>query len=82
MPYRVGVSKRYNPSMNGREFTRRARRYARRTGQRFYRDTQRGKGSHVTIYIGDRDTIVKYGEIQPPMLFSMLRQLGIDPKEF
>ena len=68
--------------MNGREFTRRARRYARRTGQSFYLDTKRGKGSHVTIYIGDRDTTVKYGEIQPPMLFSMLRQLGIDRKEF
>ena len=68
--------------MNGREFTRRARRYARRTGQSFYLDTKRGKGSHVTIYIGDRDTVVKYGEIQPPMLFSMLRRLGIDRKEF
>ena len=68
--------------MNGREFTRRARRYARRTGQSFYLDTKRGKGSHVTIYIGYRDTVVKYGEIQPPMLFSMLRQLGIDRKEF
>ena len=68
--------------MNGREFTRRARRYARRTGRRFYLDTQHGKGSHVTVYVGERRTMVKYGEIQPPMLFSMLRQLGIDRKEF
>ena len=68
--------------MNGREFTRRARRYARRTGQRFYRDARRGKGSHVTVYVGERRTLVKYGEIQSPMLFSMLRELGIDRKEF
>ena len=73
---------RYNPSMNGREFTRRARRYARRTGQSFYLDTHRGKGSHVILYIGERRTVVKYGEIQPPMLFSMLRQLGIDRENF
>ena len=68
--------------MNGREFTRRARRYARRTGQRFYLNTKRGKGSHVTLRIGERRTVVKYGEIQRGMLFSMLRQLGIDRKEF
>ena len=68
--------------MNGREFTRRARRYARRTGQSFSIETRRGKGSHVTVYIGERLTVVKYGEIQLPMLFSMLRELGIDRKEF
>ena len=73
---------RYNPSMNGREFIRRARRYARRTGRSFHLDTQRGKGSHVILYIGDRRAVVKYGEIQPPMLFSMLRQLGIDRENF
>ena len=68
--------------MNGREFTRRARRYARRTGQRFYLDTQQGKGSHATVYVGKRRTLVKHGEIKRGMLFSMLRQLGIDRKEF
>ena len=68
--------------MNGREFTRRARRYARRTGQSFYLDTQHGKGSHVILRIGERRTVVKYGEIKRGMLFSMLRQLGIDRKEF
>ena len=68
--------------MNGREFTRRARRYARRTGQSFYLDTQQGKGSHVTLHIGERRAVVKYGEIKRGMLFSMLRQLGIDRQEF
>ena len=68
--------------MNGREFTRRARRYARRTGQSFYLNTQRGKGSHVTVYIGDRDTIVKYGEIRKGTLNRMLKDLGIDREIF
>ena len=68
--------------MNGREFTRRARRYARRTGQRFYLRTRRGKGSHVTVYVGDRDTVVKYGEIRKGPLSQMLKALGIDRENF
>ena len=68
--------------MNGREFIRRARRYARRTDQSFRLDRRRGKGSHATVYVGERNTIVKHSEIQPPMLYSMLRQLGINAREF
>ena len=68
--------------MNGREFIRRARRYARRTGRGFYIDRRRGKGNHVTVHVGRQNTIVKHSEIQPPMLYSMLPQLDIDAKEF
>jgi mRNA interferase HicA len=68
--------------VNGREFVRRARRYARKTGLAFYLDTRRGKGSHVTVYVGSRHTIVKHGEISRPMLSAMLRQLGIVAEEF
>ena len=73
---------RYNPSMNGREFTRRARRYARRAGRRFYLDTQRGKGSHVALYIDDLRTSVQYGEIRKGTLSRMLKELGIDREDF
>ena len=73
---------RYNPSMNGREFTRRAQRYARRTGRRFYLDTQRGKGSHVALYIDDLRTSVQYGEIRKGTLSRMLRDLDIDREDF
>ena len=73
---------RYNPSMNGREFIRRARRYARRTGQRFYLDTQRGKGSHVALYIDELRTSVQYGEIRKGTLSRMLKELGIDREDF
>ena len=68
--------------MNGREFIRRARRYARRTDQSFRLDPQKGKGSHVTVYIGNRRTIVKHSEISNPMLLSMMRQLGIVRRNF
>ena len=68
--------------MNGREFIRRARRYARKTGQDFYFDPRHGKGSHGTLHVGNRRTIVKHGEISGPMLATMLKQLGIDGKEF
>ena len=66
--------------MDGREFIRRARGHAKRTSQAFSFDARRGKGSHGVLYVGDRRTVVKYGELKPGTLRSMLRQLGI-PKE-
>ena len=68
--------------MNGREFIRRAQRYARRTNQDFRIDRRRGKGSHVALYMGERDTIVKHGEIHKGALYSMLKDLGIDRERF
>ena len=68
--------------MNGREFIRRARRYARRTGQSFRIDSRRGKGSHQKLWVGDRWTMVQHGEIPPGTFYSMLRELGIDRQEF
>lgn len=68
--------------MNGREFVRYARRYARKTGVEFRFDPRRGKGSHGTLYVGNRYTVVKQGEISKGLLTTMLEQLGIDRKEF
>ena len=68
--------------MNGREFVRRARRYARANGLEWRFDPARGKGSHGRFYIEDRQTIVQHGEIPRNTLFGMLRQLGINPREF
>ncbi len=62
--------------MNGREFVRRARRYARRNGLEWYFDPARGKGSHGTFYLEDRETIVQHGEIGPGLLLDMLRDLA------
>ena len=68
--------------MNGREFIRRARRYARQHRLEFDFDPARGKGSHGTVYVGDRSTQVQHGEIATGTLMSMFRELGIDRRDF
>ena len=61
---------------------RRARRYARRKGLDFYFDPAKGKGSHGTVYVGDRETLVQHGEIATGTFMSMLRDLNINRMEF
>ena len=68
--------------MNGRDFVRRVRSYARKTGQAFRFDPARGKGSHGRLYVGTRFTTVQRGELSKGMLAAMLRQLDIDRREF
>ena len=45
--------------LNGAKFIRRTRRLARKTGQSFHLVTERGKGSHVTVYLDNRLTVVQ-----------------------
>lgn len=61
---------------------RRAKRYARKTGQTFRLDAGRGKGSHARLHIGPRFTTLRRGELPKGVLAAMLRQLDIDGKEF
>ena len=68
--------------MTSREFIRRARDHARRTGQAFRFDPTHGKGSHGRVYVGSRFTTVQRGELKKGILAAMLRQLSIDPREF
>ena len=68
--------------MNSREFIGMARRYARSTGQLFRFDPTHGKGSHGRLYVGDRFTTVKRGELSTGLVAAMLRQLTIDRREF
>lgn len=68
--------------MNGPEFVRRARRYARRHGLDYYFDPTQGKGSHGTFHLGDHQTTVQRGEIPRRTFFAMLRQLRIEAEEF
>ena len=68
--------------MNGREFVRRARRYARRNRLDFFLDSRRGKGSHQIVYIESRRTTVQHGEIGPGTFLSMLRDLNIRQEDF
>lgn len=68
--------------MNGREFVRRARRYARRNGFAFDYNPNRGRGSHGRVHVGDRYTTVQHGEIPLGTFLQMLRDLAIDRREF
>ena len=68
--------------MTGREFVRRARRYARKNKLDYYLDSRRGKGSHQVVYVGSRRTTVQYGEIGPGLLVSMLNDLDIRQEDF
>ena len=68
--------------MTSREFIRRAKDYARKTGQIFRFDQTHGKGSHGRVYIGTRFTTVQRGELKKGVLAAMLRQLNIDRREF
>ncbi len=68
--------------MNGNEFIKRAKRYAKKTGQDFRFDAGHGKGSHGRLFIGQNFTTVKQSEISKGLLSDMLKHLGIDKREF
>ena len=61
----------------------RVRRLARRNGIAVRFDRTRGKGSHGTLYYGDRHTVVKDRKmpLKTGTLRGMCRQLGIDPND-
>ncbi len=65
--------------VKGKEFIDRVMRIGRERGVSVRIDTERGKGSHITIYFGDRFTVVKgrRTEIGPGLLSAMIRQLGL-----
>ena len=68
--------------MNGREFIRRAKRYARKTGKEYHFDQSQGKGSHGTLYIGTRRATVMRDELKSGTFRNMLKQLGINKEDF
>ena len=65
--------------MTGNELLRRLRRLGSRRGVVVRFDEERGKGSHGTLYFGERFTVLKdrRAEIRPGLLHAMLRQLGL-----
>ncbi|MCL4854988.1 MAG: hypothetical protein KJZ78_26810 [Bryobacteraceae bacterium] len=69
--------------MNGGEFLRKAKRFADRKGLAYRWVPARGVGSHGTVYIGSRKTVVKdrKKEIGAGLLHAMCRDLGINPSE-
>jgi predicted RNA binding protein YcfA (HicA-like mRNA interferase family) len=69
--------------VNGNEFLRKLNRLGRDRGVRVRIDKEQGKGSHATVYVGERFTVIKdrRKEIGPGLLHSMLRQLGLTERD-
>ncbi len=59
------------------QFLRRLRKYCRKFGLSISVEESRGKGSHVTIEVENRRTIVKGGALSPIYIKLVLRQLGL-----
>ena len=70
--------------MKGRDFVERVLEIGRERGVPVRMDTKRGKGSHITVYYGARKTVVKdrRKEIPAGLLSAMIRQLGLDRRDF
>ena len=65
--------------VRGNEFIRKVQAIAKERGLSCRVDEKRGKGSHVTLYFGDRLTIVRNprDELKTGTLHAMCKQLGI-----
>jgi len=70
--------------VRGSEFLRKIQDLAKTTGTKVTFIPQRGKGSHGTLYYGDKRTTVRNpkDELKKGTLHAMLKQLGIDPEKF
>ena len=68
-----------NANVKGSEFLRKVKAVARRNKLTYRWVAERGSGSHGTLYVGDRFTVVKdlKKELGPGLLSDMLKQLGI-----
>mgnify|MGYP000027915055 CR=1 FL=1 len=69
--------------MKGSEFLRKLKALAKRKGLGYRWNRERGRGSHGTVYIGDRLTVFKdpKKEIGPGLLSAMCKQLDIDQED-
>lgn len=71
------------PEMRGNEFIKKVQGLAKTRGLVCRVDEKRGKGSHVTLYFGDRLTVVRNpkDELKTGTLHAMCKQLGIGKDE-
>ena len=69
--------------MKGSEFIKKVKKLAKSNNLSARVDRKRGKGSHVTLYYGDKFTIVRNpkDELKTGTLNAMLKQLGIKADE-
>lgn len=65
--------------MKGNELIKRLQHYAKARGLRCEIDEKRGKGSHITLYLGDKTTILRNpkDELKTGTFHAILKQLGL-----
>lgn len=70
-------------TMRGNEFIKKVGALAKRKGLESRVDKNRGKGSHVTLYCGEKFTVVRNpkDELKKGTYFAMLTQLGITEED-
>lgn len=70
-------------TVRGSEFIRKVQSLAKARGLASRVDEKRGKGSHVTLYLGKQLTVVRNpkDELKTGTLHAMCRQLGIRKDE-
>jgi mRNA interferase HicA len=69
--------------MRGNEFIKKVEMLGKERAVRVYIDKKRGKGSHQTLYFGERKTIIRNpkDELKTGTYHAMLKQLGISEKD-
>ncbi len=69
--------------MKGSEFLKKLKKLGKNKGISVEFIAERGKGSHGTVYFGDRRTMLKdrKQELGKGLFRKMCEQLGIDPTE-
>lgn len=72
-----------NREMKGSEFLRKLKSIAKRNKLAYRWNSERGAGSHGTVYLGERFTVVKdlKKEIGPGLLADMCKQLGVQKED-
>lgn len=72
-----------NAGVKGSEFLRKVKAAAKRKQLQYRWVAERGSGSHGTLYLGSRFTMVKdlKKELGPGLLSDMLKQLGISKED-
>lgn len=65
--------------MNGNEFLKKLKKLGKSRGLEVRQESERGKGSHSTVYFGNKFAIIKdlKKEIGPGLLAAYCKQLGI-----
>ena len=70
--------------MTGNEFIKRVKKLAKARGLEVSIDKSRGKGSHITLYYGEKFTVVRNlkDELKTGTYKAMLKPLGIKEDQF